>query len=57
MEYMVKTYSNEGDTVLDNCSGSGTTGLAAKNLGRNYIMMENDEKNFWISVERVNEKL
>ena len=53
IEYLVKTYSNPGDLVLDNCSGSGTTGLATKNLGRNYIMMENDPISYEISHKRV----
>lgn len=43
-EYLIKTYTNEGDLVLDNTAGSGTTGLAAKNLGRGYIMIEKDDK-------------
>jgi len=47
-EYFIKTYTNEGDLVLDNTAGSGTTGLAAKNLNRNYIMIEKEEK--WIEV-------
>lgn len=41
-EYLIKTYTNEGDLVLDNCSGSGTTGLACKNLNRNYILIEKE---------------
>lgn len=42
MEYLVKTYSNPGDLVLDNCAGSGTTCLAARNTGRHFIGMEKD---------------
>jgi DNA modification methylase len=42
MEYMVRTYTNEGDTVLDNCMGSGTTGVACINSGRRFIGMELD---------------
>jgi DNA modification methylase len=57
MEYLIATYSNEGETILDNCAGSGTTGLAAKNLKRNYIMIENDEINYNFCIERVGEKL
>jgi len=57
MEYLIATYSNEGETILDNCAGSGTTGLAAKNLNRNYIMIENDEVNYKICIERVGEKI
>ena len=56
-EYLIATYSNEGETILDNCAGSGTTGLAAKNLNRNYIMIENDEVNYKICIERVGEKI
>ena len=41
-EYLIKTYTNEGDLVLDNCAGSGTTGVACKNLNRRYILMEKD---------------
>ena len=41
-EYLIKTYTNEGDLVLDNCAGSGTTGVACKNLKRNYILIEKD---------------
>lgn len=55
IEYMIKTYSNEGDLILDNCAGSGTTGLGAKNLNRNYIMMEQDPKYFEIAKARVGE--
>jgi len=57
MEYLIATYSNEGEVILDNCAGSGTTGLAAKNLNRNYIMIENDEVNYKICIERVGEKI
>jgi hypothetical protein len=39
-EYLVKTYTNEGDLVLDNCAGSGTTGVACRNLNRNFIQIE-----------------
>ena len=39
-EYLIKTYTNEGDLVLDNCAGSGTTGVACKNINRNYILIE-----------------
>ena len=41
-EYLIKTYTNEGDLVLDNCAGSGTTGVACKNLNRNYILIEKE---------------
>jgi len=52
-EYMIKTYTKENDMVLDFCMGSNTTGLAAKNLSRNYIGIESDENNFEISCERI----
>jgi site-specific DNA-methyltransferase (adenine-specific) len=41
-EYLIKTYTNEGDLVLDNCAGSGTTGVACKNLNRKYILIEKE---------------
>ena len=41
-EYLIRTYTNEGDTVLDNCAGSGTTGIAAMNTGRKFILIEKD---------------
>jgi site-specific DNA-methyltransferase (adenine-specific) len=43
-EYLIKTYTNEGDLVLDNCAGSGTTGVACKNLNRNYILIEKEKR-------------
>lgn len=52
-EYLIKTYTNEGETVLDNCMGSGTTGVACKNLNRNFIGMELDETYFKIAKERI----
>jgi len=57
MEYLVKTYTNEGDTVLDFTMGSGTTGVACKNLNRNFIGIELDENYFNIAKERINEEL
>ena len=42
--YLIRTYTNEGDLVLDNCAGSGTTGVACKNLNRNYILIEKEPK-------------
>lgn len=54
-EYFIKTYTNEGETVLDNACGSGTVGVAAKNLGRNYIQMENKIEYFDISRKRLGE--
>ena len=55
MEYLIKTYTNEGDTVLDNCMGSGTTGVAAKRLNRNFIGIELDQKYFDIAKQRIEE--
>lgn len=52
-EYLIKTYSNKGDTILDICAGSGTTGVAAYNLGRNYILFEKEEKYYEIAKERL----
>lgn len=54
MEYLIKTYTNEGDTVLDNTMGSGTTGVACLNTNRKFIGMEYDEKYFNIAKERTN---
>jgi site-specific DNA-methyltransferase (adenine-specific) len=53
MEYLIKTYTNEGMTVLDNCMGSGTTGVACINTGRNFIGIEQDEKYFAIAEDRI----
>lgn len=53
MEYLIKTYTNKGDLVLDNCAGSDTTLLAAKNLKRNYIGIEKDEEYYKICIERL----
>ena len=54
LEYLVKTYTLEGDLVLDSCMGGGTTCLACKNLNRKYIGIEKEEKYYNISVERLN---
>jgi len=43
-EYLIKTYTNEGDLVLDNCAGSGTTGVACRNLNRNFILIEKEQE-------------
>ena len=51
-EYLIRTYTNEGDTVLDNCAGSGTTGIAAFNTKRNAILIEKDEQYFNAAKER-----
>ena len=54
-EYLIRTYTNPGDTVLDNCMGSGTTGIACVRTGRNFIGMELDEGYFQIASERIGE--
>ena len=56
LEYLIKTYSNEGETVLDNCMGSGSTGEACINMNRNFIGIEMDEKYFSICKERLGGK-
>ena len=53
MEYLVRTYTNEGDVVLDNCMGSGTTGAACANTGRRFIGVELDENYFDIAKKRI----
>lgn len=55
MEYLIKTYTNEGETVLDFTCGSGSTGVAAVNLGRNFIGIEKDPQYFEIAKERIAE--
>jgi site-specific DNA-methyltransferase (adenine-specific) len=55
LEYLVKTYTNPGDLVLDNCMGSGSTGVACINTGRRFIGMELDQGYFDISVNRIAE--
>ena len=61
MEYLIRTYTNEGETVLDNTMGSGTTGVACVNTNRNFIGIERDEGYFNIAKKRIedaqNEKL
>lgn len=52
-EYLIKTYSNENDLVLDNCAGSGTTLLAAKNLGRQFIGIEKEKEYYDICLNRI----
>ncbi len=54
MEYLIKTYTNENEMVLDFTMGSGTTGVACKNLNRNFIGIEKDEKYFNIAKRRIN---
>lgn len=53
MEYLIKTYTNPGDMVLDNCMGSGTTGVACVNTGRNFIGIEKDPAYFEICKQRI----
>ena len=55
MEYLIRTYTNEGETVLDNCMGSGTTGVACINTSRNFIGIELDEGYFKIAQDRINQ--
>lgn len=57
MEYLIRTYTNEGDTVLDNTMGSGTTGVAAVNTGRKFIGIERDDKYFAIAQKRIEDAL
>lgn len=52
-EYLIKTYTKEGDLVLDNCMGSGTTGVACKHTNRNFIGIELDDKYFEIAKNRI----
>lgn len=53
LEYLIKTYTNEGETVLDNCMGSGSTGVACLNTNRDFIGIELDENYFRIAKERI----
>ena len=53
LEYLIKTYTNEGDLVLDNCMGSGSTGVACVNTNRDFIGMELNEEYFKIACERI----
>jgi site-specific DNA-methyltransferase (adenine-specific) len=53
MEYLIKTYTNPGETVLDNTMGSGTTGVACMNLGRRFIGIEKEPKYFEIAKQRI----
>ena len=53
MEYLIRTYTNEGETVLDNCFGSGTTGVACVNTGREFIGIEKDTEYFEIARNRI----
>lgn len=53
LQYLIKTYTNENELVLDNCMGSGSTGVACLNTNRNFIGMEKEEKYFDIATERI----
>lgn len=53
LEYLIKTYTNPGEVVLDNCMGSGSTGVACVNTGRRFIGIEKDEKYFEIARQRI----
>lgn len=57
LEYLIKTYTNEGETVLDNCMGSGSTGVACVNTNRNFIGIELDENYFNIAKDRINKRI
>jgi site-specific DNA-methyltransferase (adenine-specific) len=54
-EYLIKTYTNEGDLVLDNCAGSGTTAIACLNTNRQFIVMEKEQNYYDIILKRVKE--
>ena len=55
MEWLIKAYSDESDVVLDNCMGSGTTGVACVKLGRRFIGIEKEEKYFNIAKKRISD--
>lgn len=57
IEYLIKTFSNPKDTVLDFCMGAGTTGLACKNLHRNFIGIEKEREFFNVTIRRLNETM
>ena len=57
MEYFIKTYTNEGDTVLDNTMGSGTTGVACRRTNRNFIGIESDENYYNVANHRINNSI
>lgn len=57
LEYLIKTYTNESETVLDNCMGSGSTGVACVNTNRNFIGFELDKNYFDIAKTRINNAL
>ena len=53
---MILTYSNKGDTILDSCMGSGSTGIACLHTGRNFIGIEKEEKYYNIAKERLKDE-
>lgn len=55
LEYLIKTYTNEGDLVLDNCMGSGSTGVAALKTDRDFIGIELEKRYYDIACNRINE--
>jgi len=57
LEYLIKTYTNEGETVLDNCMGSGSTGVACQNTNRNFIGIELDEHYFEVAKKRIEDNI
>lgn len=57
LEYLIRTYTNEGNTVLDNCMGSGSTGVACVNTGRNFVGIEIDEKYYSVARQRIDEAI
>lgn len=57
LEYLIKTYTNDGETVLDNCMGSGSTGVACVNTGRKFLGIELDDKYFQIAKDRIEQRM
>ena len=57
LEYLIKTYTKEGELVLDNCMGSGSTGVACRNTGRRFIGIEIDSKFYQIAERRIRGEL
>ncbi len=56
LEWLIRSFTNEGDTVMDNCAGSGTTGVACQNTNRRYILMEKEQKYFDIITQRLKKR-
>lgn len=57
LEYLILTYSEKGELILDNCMGSGSTGVACKRLNRSFIGIELDEKYFELAKNRINDEI